>query len=161
MKFHVNDLDLDQLEKDIILESNKIWDPDGERTYENVYEMVSIGKPAENFLKEKAKFTEDTRPYHDLISVCGESVEVKVRNIKNVDETLIKLSALRSDPRRYLKSDWVFIFTMEGRDVYELHGTYHWNSELGEYMKEKFNWKAEWEQWESLNSDKIFLDNLK
>lgn len=161
MKFKVTDLDLDQLEKETILEAQEIWDPNGDRSYDNVYDMVSIGKPPELFLKEKAKFTNDNRKYHDVISPCGHSVEVKVRNPKNVAMTLVDLSNKRSDPRRYLKSDWVFIFQMSGRHPeteYSLLGTYHFNGD--QYVEAKFDWKAEYEQWHSLNEDSKFLNNL-
>lgn len=161
MKFKVIDLDLDRLEKEITLESQEIWDPNGDRTYDNVFNMVSIGKPPELFLKEKAKFTDDTRKYHDLISPCGHSVEVKVRNPQNVATTLIDLSNKRSDPTRYLQSEWVFIFGMAKRypdTEYSLLGTYKWNGD--QYTEAKFDWKAEYEQWNSLNEDRKFLNNL-
>lgn len=161
MKFNVKDLDLDQLEKDTILEAQEIWKPEGDRTYQNVYDMVSIGKPAENFLKEKAKFTNDIRKWHDLVSPCGHTVEVKVRNPMKIAATLSELSMLRADPRRYLQSDWVFIFTMEGRETYNLHGTYKWNDGMGEYMSETFDWKSEYEVWSSLNDDREFLINYQ
>ena len=162
MKFKVTDLDLDLLEKETVLEAQEIWDPDGDRPYDNVYKMVSIGKPPELFLKEKAKFTDDPRQYHDVISPCGHSVEVKVRNPDDVANTLVDLSNKRSDPRRYLKSDWVFIFGVSYQNrndpEYRLLGTYKWNS--FEYTEAKFDWKAEYEQWHSLNEDSKFLNNL-
>lgn len=161
MKFKVTDLDLDLLEKETILEAQEIWDPDGDRSYDNVYRMVSIGKPPELFLKEKAKFTNDSRKYHDLISPCGYSVEVKVRNPENVAMTLVDLSNKRRDPNRYLKSEWVFIFGMAKRypdTEYSLLGTYKWNG--NEYITAEFDWKSEYEQWNSLNEDRKFLNNL-
>ena len=160
MKFNVKDLDLDQLEKDITIEANEIWDPNGQREWQNVYDMVSIGKPAENFLKEKGKFTDDPRKYHDVISPSGISVEVKVRNPNKVAETLQQLSELKADPRRYLESDWVFIFQMNGRENYELYGTYKWVAPMEQYMSASFDWKKEWEWWQSLEDDRKFLHSL-
>ena len=101
----------------------------------------------------------DIRKWHDLVSPCGHTVEVKVRNPMKIAATLSELSMLRADPRRYLQSDWVFIFTMEGRETYNLHGTYKWNDGMGEYMSETFDWKSEYEVWSSLNADREFLIN--
>jgi hypothetical protein len=48
---------------------------------------------------------------------------------------------------------------MEGRETYNLHGTYKWNDGMGEYMSETFDWKSEYEVWSSLNADREFLIN--
>lgn len=160
MRFNVKELDLDKLEKACILEANSIFGGDN-RTYEEVLRMVSIGKPPERYLIEKGKFTDDTTKYHDVCSPTGLSVEVKVRNPKNVSATLNNLSELRSNPRRYLKSDWVFIFQMFGSfpdNEYELIGTYKWNGDI--YVSTPFNWKAEYDHWKELNEDAKYLNSL-
>ena len=163
MKFKVTDLDLDRLEKETILEAQELFNrPTENRPYEKIYSNCSVGRPPELFLKEKAKFTDDTRQYHDVISPCGLSVEVKVRNPGNIKNTLIYLANKRVENGGYLKSEWVFIFGVSYQDrndpEYRLLGTYKWNS--FEYAEAKFDWKAEYEQWNSLNEDLKFLNNL-
>jgi hypothetical protein len=160
IKFKVTDLDLDELEKAIVLEANSIHDPNKSRTWENVYDMVTVGKPPERFLIEKGCFVDDPRKYHDNISPCGLSVESKVRNPKNVATTLVELSNHRVNPRGYLKSDWVFMWGFTGRDLqreYYLQGIYKFNGD--QYVSAKFDWEEEYKVAQSLKEDYEFLKN--
>ena len=82
-KFELKDLDLDKLEKEVIILTDKLWqDGNGPqvngRTKEQIYDNTYRGLAAEHYLIEHQGFSNNSEHCQDVIDPNGVRIEVKV-----------------------------------------------------------------------------------
>lgn len=154
-EFYRKDLDGVVLSQKAYDESTEIYSKPSTargRSLEEIFKVSLYGLSAEQYLIEKCGFKDDARKYKDVISPCGNPVEVKVTKgqyyvyhvLKRCCED--KLETWRNYP------DWIFIYTNNKvNDHYVLHNTYKWNGK-------RFS-PCDWENDRSLKEDTKFLEN--
>lgn len=100
------------------------------RSLEKIFETCAYGHAAEQFLIEKKGYTDDDRPYKDVIDPNGEPVEVKVTEGDYYIKYVLKRcndsasEAWRNYPKKLI------VFTCNnklGSTNYKLYGEYSWD----------------------------------
>lgn len=131
MKFNVKtDVDLDVLhirarKEAVLIHENPRTA--GDRGFKEILITCLYGQAAEVYMMTQG-FTDDTRPYKDVISPDGIPTEVKVtEHIGNVPYVLKRCNAAASDPKRqYAKMLYIWINNKKSSE-YWLHSVYKWN----------------------------------
>jgi hypothetical protein len=97
MIFYKNDIDLDLVEISVQKEAKAIFRSEVSRhgrSFSSIYDSTFMGHIAEQFLKQKHSFVDDTRMFMDVLSpITKTSIDVKcTKNIKkNLDYIIIKM----------------------------------------------------------------------
>ena len=130
MIFNARDLDQHALKERAETEAKLIYNKPStrrNRSLQEITETVLYGHVAEQYLIENG-YTDDLRPYKDVIGLDGEPVEVKVtEGDYYVEYVLDRANKAASESwRQYPK--WLYIF-IGNRDTldYHLEGIYLWN----------------------------------
>lgn len=131
MKFDTQDLDQEIWDARARAEALQIFSKDSTsrgRSLEEIVDTVKYGHAAELYLIEHCGFTDDKRPYKDVLDPNGKQVEVKVTSgIHNVPYVLEKCNNDAKDKwRNYATILYIWI-NDKTNTVYNLHGIYHWN----------------------------------
>lgn len=133
MKFNAKDLDQQSLLARAREEAQLIYNKPStrrDRTLENIVETVLYGHVAEKYLIDYHGFSDDPRPYKDVINTNGDPVEVKVtEGDYYVPYVLERAEKAASESwRKYPKLLYIFIGNKNTLD-YELHSIYEWNGQ--------------------------------
>jgi len=131
MRFNRNDLDQEFLHSRTEAEAKQIFNKESTRqgrTYEQVYETCLYGQAAECYLIQFQEFKDDPRPYKDVFTPTGESVDVKVTEGDYYVEYVIQRCEkyAREKWREYSKIVYVFIGNKLSLE-YNLYSVYNWN----------------------------------
>lgn len=81
-----------------------------ERSLEEIFAMVKIGKTAEYYLVEQGLFKPAKDIYHDLIDKEGDYVEVKAYNVYDSNAPHVKADLERIRNSVWNKSKWMLLF---------------------------------------------------
>lgn len=106
------------------------------RSFEQVYETTKYGHAAEMYLIENFGFTDDKRPYRDIISPSGSPVEVKVTEKEEYVYHVLKRAneAAHEKWRKVKYPENLLIFISPRNDtIYTLYGYYKFNGK--EFVK--------------------------
>jgi hypothetical protein len=131
MKFNaITDIDRISLYERAFEEAKLIYDKNStrrNRTLEEILEACLYGHAAEVYLMDIG-FSNDPRPYKDLLEKDGTPIEVKVTEGEYyVPYVLERAERAASEPwRDYPKKLYVFIGNRQSLD-YHLHGIYVWD----------------------------------
>ena len=133
--FSLKDLDLDKLEKETILLTDKIWD-DGKgsringRNKEQIYNDTYRGLAAEHYLIEHQGFTNNSEHCQDVLDPDGNRVEVKVTVSEKTmqSNTIPRLNLLKKwYPKTYPDTAYVFFNNYHRDNNYVFGGVLVWN----------------------------------
>jgi len=133
MKFNaIIDIDREKLKLRALDEARLIYAKDStrkNRSLEEILQTCMYGHAAEIYLME-CGFTDDPRPYKDLLEKDGTPIEVKVTEGKYYVPFVLARAerAAREEWRDYPNKLYVFIADRNTLD-YELYGIYTWNGE--------------------------------
>lgn len=132
MKFNLKELDLQVIKSRAFDEAVKIYEKPSTRKGREFHEILATcmyGQAAEVYLMTQG-FSDDTRPFRDVIHPDGTPVEVKVtrteHNIKYILEDCKKKRLWKDSTHPNV----VYVF-ISNKKLYEyvLHGIYVWNGE--------------------------------
>lgn len=131
MKFSIRDIDHSALARRAKEEATQIFNKPStrrNRSFNEIFSTSLYGHVAEQYLIEKENFTDDPRPYKDVINKNGEHVEVKVTEGDYYVPYVLKRAnnAHAETFRNY--PDILYIFIAKTfSDEYHLHGIYQWD----------------------------------
>lgn len=159
--FNAKNLDPKFLGDRIRKESQRIFETqkkDRYRTLEQIYKDNGKGQAAEAHLILNCGFLDDPRPYKDVISPSGITVEVKVTEHPGfVSKILNKCAEDKQKPFWKDYPNWVFVFTMSPKTLtYTLEGTYYWVDEMKEFFPKEWDSSAD----EDILKDQNFLNSI-
>ena len=126
--FELSDIDLDVLEKHVAEEYVKFLDnPNDSRPQKQIYFDTYNGLAAEHYMVEEYGYTNDDRPYKDVFSPCGISVEVKsAASEETLQGQIASLKERKSWGPKYDISDYVICFLRDNKS-YTCHSLWQWN----------------------------------
>lgn len=134
MKFTENDIiNIDSLNKRAMTEAKAIYSKESTRkgrSLDEVYSSTRYSHIAEQYLIDCQGFTDDTRPFKDVIDSNGVSVEVKVTSSSNFVPFIIDRAnecMLSWRAKTYSKVLYIFVAGKSELAEYTLHGIYKWN----------------------------------
>ena len=130
-KFNAADLDQDHYIRRAKEEASHIYSKDStrrSRQYIDILQTTLYGHAPEVYLIDKCGFTDDDRPYKDVIDTNGNYVEVKATEGDYYVPYVLKRAneAKQITWKKYPDILYIFIGDKQTAD-YELNGIYEWN----------------------------------
>jgi hypothetical protein len=131
MKFNARELDQDLYVRRAKEEASQIYaKPDTRRgrSFVNILQTTLYGHAPEVYLIDRCGFTDDERPYKDVIDTDGNYVEVKATKGDYYVPYVLKRAneAKQITWKKYPDILYIFIGDKKTAD-YELEGVYKWN----------------------------------
>lgn len=131
MKFNARDLNQDLYVRRAKEEASQIFAKDDTRkgrSFVTILQTTLYGHAPEVYLIDKCGFTDDERPYKDVIDTDGNYVEVKTTEGDYYVPYVLKRAneAKRQTWKKYPDILYIFVGNKQTAD-YELEGVYTWN----------------------------------